>query len=61
MFPTNFLQWIEIIAAALGVFSLIAAITPNQTDNKISGFLLDIINLLGGNWGNARNKKKRKK
>jgi len=61
MIPTNLIDWFQIIAAVIGVFSLIATITPNETDNKIAQFLLDLVNLLGANVGNATNKKKKRK
>jgi hypothetical protein len=61
MIPANILEWVQIIAAVIGVFSLIATITPNETDNKVAQWLVDLVNLLGANVGNASNKKKRKK
>lgn len=36
--------------------TLIATITPNESDNKIADFLWQVINLFGGNFGNAKNK-----
>jgi len=49
-------EYIPIALAAVGVFALIATKTPNKTDNMIVQLLYDIINLLGGNFGNAKNK-----
>lgn len=45
----------EIILSIIGVFSAIAVITPNKTDNKIIGFLSKIINKLALNIGKAKN------
>ena len=46
---------IQIIVGVVGLFSLVATLTPNDADNKIAQFLLDLINTLGANVGNARN------
>lgn len=48
-------RWLPIVTSFVGSFALIAAATPNKTDDKIVQFLLDIVNFLGGNVGNARN------
>lgn len=48
----------EILAIAVqlvGVFALIASITPNQADNKIVEALYKVINFLGANFGQAHN------
>jgi len=47
---------IQIIVGVVGVFSLVATLTPNEADNKVAQFLLDLINTLGANVGNASNK-----
>lgn len=44
-----------IITSVLGVCAAIAAITPNESDNKIVDILYKIINALGCNFGNAQN------
>ena len=48
--------WAPKILIFIGVFSTIATITPNKTDDKIVQFLLDLVNFLGGNVGKAANK-----
>jgi len=40
-------KYATIILAALGLFSVIAKVTPNETDNKIVDFLYKIVNFLG--------------
>ena len=53
----NFDQFILIAGAGIGFFSAIATMTPNEHDNKIAAILLNIINILGANFGKAKNKK----
>ena len=43
------------IAQVVGVFAIIAAWTPNVSDNKIASMLLEAVNFLGANLGKARN------
>ena len=45
-----------LVFALVGLFSAVAAITPNKSDNKLAQKALDLINLFGGNIGNAKNK-----
>ena len=54
------LKYGEIIAAVVGVFSIIAAATPNKTDDSIMALVSKIINLVAFNFGNAENKKEDK-
>jgi hypothetical protein len=52
------LDWAGILQAAVsvvGAFAVIASLTPNQSDNVISDFLLRVVNTLGGNVGQAKN------
>lgn len=52
-------NWAEILSAVtsiVGGFAIIATITPNQTDNKIIDAVMQMINTLGGNFGNAKNR-----
>jgi hypothetical protein len=52
-------NWDNIAAIALqvvGIAALIATMTPNKTDNKIVDAISKIINLLGANFGKAKNK-----
>jgi hypothetical protein len=38
---------IELVLALLGVFSIIAKVTPTKTDDKVVQFVLDIVHKLG--------------
>ena len=52
-------NWDNIAAIALqvvGIAAMIATMTPNKTDNKIVDAVSKIINLLGANFGKAKNK-----
>lgn len=40
-------QYVPIILGAIGLFATISRFTPNKTDDKIAGFLLKFVNLLG--------------
>ncbi len=46
---------IDIALNLVGAFAVIATMTPNESDNAIADGLMRIINMLGGNFGNARN------
>ncbi len=48
----NISQLLQII----GAFAIIATWTVNKSDDKIVQFLLDVVNFLGANLGNAKNK-----
>lgn len=47
--------WLPIATSIVGSFALIAAVTPNKTDDKVVEVLLKVINFLGANFGNATN------
>ena len=49
------ISWIPEALAVVGAFALIAARTPNKTDDRIIQVILDIINFLGANFGKAKN------
>jgi len=49
--------WLPVATSVVGSFALIAALTPNKSDDKIVQWLLDIVNFLGANIGKAANKK----
>ncbi|HIA11716.1 MAG TPA: hypothetical protein EYN69_06545 [Flavobacteriales bacterium] len=49
-------QYVEIVVQVVGAFALIAALTPNSSDNSIADFLLRLVNTLGANLGKAANK-----
>ncbi len=50
------LSLITCIFAAIGLFSVVAAFTPNESDNAYLQKLWDFINLLGANVYKAINK-----
>ena len=52
---TNLPQYLEIITQAVGVFALIATLTPNTSDNAIVDFLLKLINFGAANVGQSKN------
>ena len=49
------LAWTDIALSVVGLFALISTKTSNTTDDRIAQVLLDIVNFLGGNFGNAKN------
>lgn len=49
-------ELITIATAVVTTASLISALTPNKTDNKITGILLKLINWLALNVGKAKPK-----
>ena len=51
-------KYLPILVSFVGSFALIAALTPNKTDDKIVQWLLDIVNFLGANFGKAKNERK---
>jgi len=46
---------VEIVTQVVGVAALVATLTPNESDDKIVGFILKIVNVLGANVGKASN------
>ena len=46
---------LEIVVQLVGAASLIATMTPNESDNKAVDFVLNIVNMLGANVGKASN------
>jgi len=46
---------VEILMQVVGLFSLVATMTPNQSDNIWAQNILNAINALGANVGKARN------
>jgi len=47
--------YLEILTQAVGVFALVATLTPNTSDNAIVDFILRLINFGGANVGSSRN------
>lgn len=57
----NWPQILEMLAAVVGVFAMIATFTPNENDNIAVDKALRLINVLGANVGNAKNEDMGKK
>jgi len=51
----NLPSYLEIIVQAVGVFALVATLTPNTSDNAIVDFILKLINFGGANVGKSSN------
>lgn len=51
-------EYFNIFIEVVGVFALIAAATPNKSDDKIVQVLLNLVNFLGANFGKASNEEK---
>ncbi len=51
----NLPSYLEIITQAVGVFALVATLTPNTSDNAIVDFILKLINFGGANVGKSSN------
>ena len=45
----------QILTGIVGVAAVVATLTPNESDNEVIQKILDFVNLLGANFGNARN------
>lgn len=52
----DFFSILELVTSVVGVASMVATLTPNETDNKLTQVLLNFINFLGANFGAAKNK-----
>lgn len=46
---------LDIAFKVVGIAAVVAALTPNSSDNKAVDFILNIVNALGGNVGKAKN------
>ena len=51
----NFSNVVEVVLNLVGAFAVIATMTPNESDNKIVAFVLNVINTLGANFGKTSN------
>ena len=49
-------NWVQGTMAVIGLAAAIATMTPNKSDNTILDFILRLINTVGANIGNAKNK-----
>ena len=45
-----------IISSAITIFAVVATMTKNESDNKVVEKIYKVINILGLNFGKARNK-----
>lgn len=54
-FSDFMVKWFPIVTSIIGTFALIAAATPNKSDDRIIQWVYDIINFLGANFGKAKN------
>jgi hypothetical protein len=52
----NVVAILEALGLIIGGFAVLATLTSNQSDNKIVDLALKGINLLGANFGEAKNK-----
>lgn len=48
-------KWLPVVFQVVGAFAMIAAMTANQTDDKVVNGILRVINFLGMNIGTAKN------
>lgn len=48
-------KWLPVVFQVVGAFAMIAAMTANQTDDKIVNAILKVINIAGMNFGTAKN------
>ena len=53
------LTWVTsnlaLIFQVIGIFALIATLTPNKADDKIVQWILDLVNFFAANIGKAKN------
>ncbi len=40
-------QYVPVVLGAIGLFAAISRLTPNKTDDKVLGWVLKFVNLLG--------------
>ena len=55
---TQITSWIGIATSVVGIFAVVAAVTPTKRDDKIVGKIMKFIDVLGANFGAAKNKDK---
>ena len=48
-------KWLPVVFQVVGAFAMIAAMTANETDDKVVNAILKVINFLGMNIGTAKN------
>ena len=52
---TSMPVWLTAITALVTAAAGIAALTPTKSDDKIIGIILNVINVIGLNFGKAKN------
>lgn len=48
-------KWLPVAFQIVGAFAMVAAMTANETDDKVVNTILKAINFLGMNFGTAKN------
>jgi hypothetical protein len=48
-------KWLPVVFQVIGAFAMIAAMTANETDDKVVNIILKVVNLAGMNFGTAKN------
>jgi hypothetical protein len=48
-------EWLTAITALVTACAGVAALTPTKSDDKIIGMVLNVINVVGLNFGKAKN------
>ena len=48
-------NWAEVITLAIALAGAIAVATPSKNDNKVLGALAGLVNVIGLNFGKAKN------
>ena len=48
-------KWLPVVFQVVGAFAMIAAMTANETDDKVVNAILKVVNFLGMNFGTAKN------
>jgi|TARA_R100001594_G_scaffold147726_1_gene201283 hypothetical protein len=51
----NWEQILTGVTSVVGGFSILATLTPNQSDNRVVDVIMQVINLLGANVGKSKN------
>ena len=51
----NWDEMLIVMTSIVGGFSVIATMTPNNTDNMIVNKMMKVINFMGANFGKAKN------
>jgi hypothetical protein len=52
----NWLEILQLSSQVVGTAAVVATMTPNKTDNAVVNTAMQFINILGANFGQAKNK-----